>query len=161
MSGLVDWIQGAGLGPAAATFVVCFLSGLVPLINAEIFLIAAAALLGSPLLVVGLAAIAAAGQMAAKLLLFFAARGAIRLPLRRYEEKLVKAQVKIAAWRRRPYLILAVSAVVGLPPFYVVSLLAGALQIRLVPFCAIGFAGRFLRFAAVAALPAVSRLFSS
>jgi len=55
-------------------------------------------------------------------------------------------------WRDRPRWVLWASATFGLPPFYIISLLAGALEIRLRTFCVIGMTGRVLRFSALVAL---------
>ena len=41
------------------------------------------------------------------------------------------------------------SSASGLPPFYVISTLAGALRVSFAAFILVGTAGRFLRFAAV------------
>jgi membrane protein YqaA with SNARE-associated domain len=44
-----------------------------------------------------------------------------------------------------------VSALTGLPPFAVLSVLAGQLRMSLALFLGLGFAGRWLRFAGVLA----------
>ena len=51
-------------------------------------------------------------------------------------------------------MILASSSL-GIPPFYAMSLLAGALGWRFDRFLAMGLLGRFLRFEAVLLLPRV------
>lgn len=56
----------------------------------------------------------------------------------------------VERWQGKPLTLLFVSAVTGLPPFYVVSLLAGILEIRLKWFIAIGLIGRILRFVTIA-----------
>ena len=63
----------------------------------------------------------------------------------------------VARWRdrfeRHPRAVLAtvlVSAVVGLPPFYVVSVAAGAMGLQFRRFVFVGTLGRLLHFAAVA-----------
>lgn len=148
----LDAIQG-GLGIYAGTFVICFLSGLIPVINAEIYLIAVLALAGSPALAVTVTLLAALGQMVAKVLLFFSAQGVLSLPLGRYQAKLERARGRVERWKQKPLLVTFASASLGLPPFYVVSLLAGALEIRFWPFITVGFAGRVLRFGVVALIP--------
>jgi membrane protein YqaA with SNARE-associated domain len=144
----------AGLGLYGGTLVACFVAGLVPVVNAELFLVgvsvwAVTSTAQLPLL----AACAAVGQMTAKVLLYYAGMGVFELPRGRFRERLERARSKIERWRRRPYLIYAISASVGLPPFYLVSLAAGALRIGFRAFCAIGLAGRFVRFAVILALP--------
>jgi membrane protein YqaA with SNARE-associated domain len=49
--------------------------------------------------------------------------------------------------------VIFTSAVSGLPPFYLVSVAAGALRVSLARFLILGASGRFLRFASVVALP--------
>jgi membrane protein YqaA with SNARE-associated domain len=142
------------IGLYGGTFVVCFIAGLVPLINAEVFLVVVATVLVSsaaPLPAVVL--LAAAGQMVAKVVLYYAARGVIATATGKRREKIERAQARIEKWKDRPLWVLAASATFGLPPFYVVSLLAGALKIRLAPFLAIGMAGRTARFAVIVAIP--------
>lgn len=144
---------GAELGIFGGTFVVCFVGGLVPVVNAELWLVTVTLLSSSaaplPLVVV----MAAAGQMLAKSLLFVTARGAVSVPSRgRYRERVERARAAIARWRRRPALLLFASASVGIPPFYVTTLLAGGLGIRFKTFLAVGMLGRLARFGVVVAL---------
>lgn len=144
----------AALGLYGGTVVVCFIAGLVPLVNAEVFLVGVSMFaITSPAQLPLVAACAAVGQMTAKVMLYYAGMGMFELPRGRFRERLERARSKIERWQRRPYLIYAVSASVGLPPFYLVSLAAGALRIGFRAFCAIGLAGRFLRFAVIVAIP--------
>jgi len=53
--------------------------------------------------------------------------------------------------------VVQVSAVAGVPPFYAVSFMCGVLRLPLAAFLAIGTAGRILRFAAVFQFPALFR----
>jgi membrane protein YqaA with SNARE-associated domain len=132
-----------------ATLAAAFLSGFVPLVNIEAYLLGAAALVpgAPPLLVIVPAAL---GQMAAKAVLFLGGRGLIGLPLR-IRERALAVSVHLGT-RRRPALVFT-SALTGLPPFYVVSVAAGMLSFRPGSFLLAGLAGRLLRFGAVFALP--------
>jgi membrane protein YqaA with SNARE-associated domain len=49
------------------------------------------------------------------------------------------------------------SGMVGVPPFYVVTVLAGTLRVSLAEFLLIGTVGRAVRFIALAALPLLAR----
>jgi membrane protein YqaA with SNARE-associated domain len=51
--------------------------------------------------------------------------------------------------------LLGVSAVVGLPPFTATTLLAGTTRMRLSLFVTAGLLGRFVRYSALAAIPAL------
>jgi len=136
-----------------ATLGAAFVSGFVPLVNIEAYILGAAALLpGCPPLVVVVAA--ALGQMAAKTLLFLGGRGLVSLPAGHGERALAMAS-RLAARRRSAPALVFTSALTGLPPFYVVSVAAGFLGFRTGHFLLAGLAGRLLRFGAVFALPAV------
>jgi membrane protein YqaA with SNARE-associated domain len=124
-------------------------SGVVPLVNAELLVVGAAAALpavGVPLV----AAVSTIGQMASKTSLFALARWApAHLP--------AKARRTVSSMRDRVErregtvgsLVLA-SAATGFPPFYGVSLATGALGMRLSSFVLTGSIGRFLRFGVLA-----------
>ncbi len=132
-----------------ATLCAAFLSGFLPFVNIEAYLVGAAALLpgAHPLVVVVAAAL---GQMAAKALLFLGGRGIVSLPSR-LRERALAASTRLGT--RRPPALVFTSALTGLPPFYVVSVAAGLLGFRTGPFLLAGFTGRLLRFGAVFALP--------
>ena len=142
------------LGLYGGTFLVCFLAGLIPLINAELFLAGVSAwAISSTAPLPAIVLLAAAGQMTAKLLLYYAALGVFELPSGKRREKIERARARIEKWKSKPKAVLALSATLGLPPFYLSSFAAGALKIRLRTFCAIGMAGRILRFSLVVAIP--------
>lgn len=143
----------AMLGMYGGTFVVAIVSGLVPVVNLELILIGLVRLAVDdasqlPALVV----LAAAGQMVAKIVLYHASRGMLDLPRGRHRDKIIAARARLEQWRSRPYLVYALSASLGLPPFYLTVLAAGALAIRLHAFLMIGLAGRLVRFAVLVAL---------
>jgi membrane protein YqaA with SNARE-associated domain len=138
----------AMLGIYGGTFVVSMIAGLVPVVNAEVFLITLVRLAvdrSSQLPAIVLAA--AAGQMVAKIGLYRAGQGMFDLPRGQHHEKIEKVRGKLERWRTKPYLVYAVSSVLGLPPFYLTVLAAGALKIRFKAFLGIGLGGRVLRFA--------------
>ncbi len=133
----------------SSAFVASVASGLVPFINAEIVVAAAAvAVPGSQLwLVIGVCAL---GQMIAKAVLYGLARWLPqRLPARAVRH-LERASEKVRRIERAGWSLILVSAVVGLPPFYVVSLAAGTVRVNFAAFLAVGLAGRAIRFAVLA-----------
>jgi uncharacterized membrane protein YdjX (TVP38/TMEM64 family) len=94
-----------------------------------------------------------AGQMTGKALMFWVSRTSTRL-------RSPFVQAAIDRWRRRmerrPGSALAVtfvSALVGVPPFFIVSMAAGALGVAFPRFLAVGAAGRLAHFAVVAFVP--------
>lgn len=143
----------AMLGIYGGAFVVSLIAGLVPLVNAEVFLIGLVRLAIDhpsqlPLLVV----LAAAGQMVAKIGLYHAGRGMLELPRGRYRAKVEAVRARLDDWKTKPYIVYGTSSVLGLPPFYLTVLAAGAMRIRFLAFLAIGLAGRLLRFAVLVAI---------
>jgi membrane protein YqaA with SNARE-associated domain len=122
-------------------------SSLVPLVNAELLLmgLALASPAAAPLLVV----VMAAGQMVGKSALFLGGARLTRSPL----------EGRLARWRldertgRAGAPLIGMSALTGLPPFYLVSVAAPALGVRFRTFLVMGLAGRLLRFAVLVALP--------
>jgi membrane protein YqaA with SNARE-associated domain len=144
----------ATLGLYGGTLVVCFISGIVPIVNAELFLVGLSMwAVKSPTQLPLIVVMAAVGQMTAKVLLYYMGQGLFELPRGRWREKIAHARTRLEKWRTRPYLIFALSATLGLPPFLLVSIAAGALKIGFRAFCAIGLAGRALRFAVIVAIP--------
>jgi len=124
-------------------------SGIVPLVNAEL-LVAGAAVAAPGIGVPLVAAVSAAGQMATKTLLYGMARWApTKLP-RRGREALARASGAVSSKGGTAGSVVFLSAAVGVPPFFGVSLAAGALGVRLRRFLINGTAGRVLRFGAIA-----------
>ena len=125
------------------------ISGVVPVVNAELLVLAAAAtmpLAGLPLV----AAAATGGQMAAKTTLFALARWLPRKLPKRAQAALARASGKLAAKKRGPATLVLASAASGIPPLYGVSLACGALGMRLPTFVIMGCIGRAVRFGAIA-----------
>jgi len=128
-------------------------SALVPWVNAEALLVSGLAVIELPgsasLLVVGVTA----GQMTGKSVIYWVFRAGGRVPQGRLAERLARWRER---WTTRPVrtrLLMFVSAVVGIPPFYVVSVAAGACMVAFADFLVIGLAGRLIHFAFVAQLP--------
>lgn len=145
----------ASIGVPAATFVYCVVAGLVPVFNAEIFLLAVAAMAPTATLP-AVVLLASLGQMVAKIALYYAGQGLLKLPFRRAKVSLDAVRERFERWRSRD-LFFFVSALVGLPPFYATSVLAGSLRFGLARFFALGLAGRAIRFAVIVGLPSVGR----
>jgi membrane protein YqaA with SNARE-associated domain len=140
----------AALGLYAGTFLVAAISSVVPLVAIEVFLVGTTlALAPATAPLPALVLLAAAGQVAGKLPIYYAARGVARAPgPHRARLERVRAW---AARRRGKILVLASSAALGLPPFSLAATVAGALAIPARTFCAVIFAGRALRFALLVA----------
>ncbi len=137
-------------GIYTATFVFASLSAVVPLVNAELFVLGIASTVSKPLLI-PIALVAAAGQMVGKTIIFQTGRGLFgRTGLKD------KVEALGPIFARRPRLgdlLVFVSALTGLPPLYAVSVAAGGLRLSLLRFVTAGFIGRSMRFGAVALIP--------
>lgn len=146
------------------TFGYCIISALVPLVNAEAYLLGVAALTHAPN-VWTLAGCAAGGQMVGKVVYYLAGRGAVRLPrMMRRKQRPGRWAARLERWRERAeerpvYAagLVLLSAFVGLPPFAAISVLAGVVRLPAWLFVPLGLAGRYGRFAALLAIPGLWR----
>lgn len=122
------------------------------MINVELYLVSVSALAPQAALLPVVAA-ASVGQVAAKVLLYGVGRGALRLPTFRDGGRVTAAVERLRNARGGAYSVVFAGALLGLPPFYAVSVAAGVLRIRLSAFVVLGLLGRLLRFAAIFMLP--------
>jgi membrane protein YqaA with SNARE-associated domain len=137
------------------------LSALVPVVNAEVYAVAAAARDTGPVTTLVVVLALAAGQTAGKVVIFEAARlGGSRFARRRAARAATdrrgrwSARIVGALRSRRTGLPLVLcSAAVGLPPLAAVSAAAGVSGQRRWEFAVTCLVGRSIRFAALA-LPA-------
>lgn len=164
-------------GWLCVAFGVAFSSALLPLVSVELFVIGLVA--SSPSmhwLIIG--GVVAAGQVTGKLIYYLAARGSIKLPkllhTRLHRERPPTARrerwrartKRVRMWvdrvrercHRHPHWMTGtygVSSILGLPPFMATTMLAGFVRMRMSMFLTAGLVGRFVRFSAIAAAPAV------
>lgn len=130
----------------SATFVFALVSGVVPwVLNIELYLIAVASLTdASPVAIVGLST---AGQTIAKYILYLAGSGSLNISWIKRQATSKTAET----FTKRPGSgigIVALSSVLGFPPLYPVSLVAGALRLPVVAFVVAITLGRIIRFGA-------------
>lgn len=137
------------------TFVVSVVSALVPLVNAEAYLVALASTtdLSSIWLV---SAVAGVGQTVGKVAWYEAGRRALDWPWVRRKLGTPRAEQRRELWQRRlsarPWAsstVLFASATAGFPPLLVMAVVAGQLHMSRSLFTLIVLVGRTLRFAAV------------
>lgn len=139
-----------------ATLGVSFASALIPLVNVEAYLGAVVATTNGLNLWL-LCITAGVGQMAGKVLWYEAGRRSMDLAWIRRKMSSPKRQGQLELWRSRvqgrPVLsgaVLLASAFVGIPPYAVISVLAGQLRTSFLLFLVTGLVGRTGRFAVVA-----------
>lgn len=137
------------------TFGICLVSALFPLVNAEAY-VGAVAVAYPGAFLWSFAVVAALGQTCGKLLFYLLGQSSLNWRWVRRRIESPKAQARLALWQRRthdnPWTVtglLGASALLGLPPLAVLSVLAGQLRVSLPLFTVVVLIGRTLRFAAV------------
>ena len=138
------------------TYFYCVGSGFIPVMNAEVYLLAVSAA-SSPATILPLIIASGLGQMTAKSVMYLAGRGVLSLPLGKHQERMDAAGKKLQGSRIGPGGFIFVSAFTGLPPFYVVSILAGTLRIKFPVFFLPGTVGRLARFAVIVLFPQLAK----
>lgn len=132
-------VLGAALG--------CAIGGLLPWVNSELVLLAAAVAL-PPTGLTPLVLACAASQMAAKVAVYGVTRWAPeRLP-RRARAALERAE----RYRKRPRLLAAAvffGSAVSVPPFYLVTLASGVLKVPFLVFALAGLGGTAVRYGVI------------
>ena len=135
------------------TFAYACLSGAIPVLNCEVFLLILAVKAPREMLF-PLIITTTVGQMVAKSLLYWAGRGVLKLPKGgRVENVLATLGCNIGGgWRAAAFVF--VSAVIGVPPFYAMSVACGAMRWSFGLFLLFGSLGRLVRFSFVLLVPA-------
>jgi membrane protein YqaA with SNARE-associated domain len=77
----------------------------------------------------------------------------VRMPRGRFSAKLEATLARAHSCRGANSAVLFASASTGFPPFYVMSVASGALNVGFKRFVILGFLGRTLRFTALVMLP--------
>lgn len=149
MTGLESGLVWACAGCFALTVV----SAIVPWVNAEVIVLSLPALAPSRAGLALLVLVATAGQMTGKLAVYWAGRGGSAAPSARVARALDRWRPRLAGSPRRAAAFVVLSSASGIPPFYVTTLLAGALRMELAPFMAAGTCGRLIRFGALVLVP--------
>ena len=147
---MIDWIKDT-LGVYGGTFVLCLLSGLILVVQAEVVVVWATLIaddVGAAILFGVLAGIA---QVLIKIPFYFITRRITHGP--RLAARMAKARERLAKWLHRPLLVTFVSASVGLPPYTAVSLIAGPLEIPFGAYLGVSLVGRILRYVVLALAP--------
>jgi len=134
-------------GTWLTTLGISLLSGLIPFINIETYLVAVAALTPSHAWPVIL--ITTLGQMVAKVILYQGGKHGLRPRAGRFRDKLERAESAMRRHPAGPDAVVVASALTGFPPFYGVSVMAGVLEIPLARFLLVATPPRLVRFAAV------------
>ena len=139
----------ATLGLYGGAFVIGFVAGMFPIVSIEAFLIAATALKLAPggLLLAVLIAVSAIGHQIAKTVTYYAGAGAFELPQGNVKARIEAARARIDRWNKRPKLVMMVAALIGLPPLWLLGIIAKPLMhMSFTTFTVISLAGRLVRY---------------
>ena len=138
-----------------ALVVLGFGSALIPVLNIEAYLAIRAAVSDVDS-IWALALAAALGQMLGKLVWYRLGASSLGWGWVRRKVEKPKAKARLELWRARTHqrpvvagALVLVSGFSGLPPFAVLSVLAGQLRMNVMLFFTLGLLGRWLRFATV------------
>jgi membrane protein YqaA with SNARE-associated domain len=147
-------------------FLLALVASFIPIFSVELALIVSAATGTSIGLLLAQVAVAAVGQMIGKSFYFLGGRSAFQLCECRVHarprglgSRVLGFVTRKARQRRVAVATVFFSASTGLPPFALVSALAGGWRIRLASFFVWGFAGKSARFAGVLLVPGALTLF--
>lgn len=136
--------------------VVSFVSAIFPVVNAELAMVGLVAALPNPNLL-PLVAVATGAQMAGKSMMYWLGRRGGRLTTGRYARAMERWGHRFRGSSWGVGALVFVSSVSGLPPFYLISTLAGAFRTSFASFLVVGSAGRFVHFTALGLFPAAIR----
>jgi membrane protein YqaA with SNARE-associated domain len=149
-------------------FLLALVASFVPIFSVELALIVSAAAGTSIGLLLAQVAVAAIGQMIGKSFYFLGGRSAFQwCECRKHAgpqglgARLLAYVTRKARQRRVAAATVFFSASTGLPPFALVSALAGGWRIRLSSFFLMGFAGKSARFAVMLLVPGALALFQA
>ena len=143
-----------------STAVVGLASGIVPIVNAELYVLFLGAAAPRPLLPVLLVVVTLA-HMGGKSVAYWAGRNFERLPGGRLRRWIAAGRSRFGERRTLGGALLFTSALTGLPPFYALAVGAGVVRYSYPAFLAVGTAGRLLRFGALLFAPAVARVLTA
>src|SRR5690242_17696731 len=129
-------------------------SSVVPVFNMETYIVVAYAKSDATALQIAL--VGSLGQNIGKLVWYYVCRQSLDLPWLRRRIETPRRQAQFERWsafvQGRPAvsgLLTFVSALVGLPPFFAMAMIAGTLRMNVVVFFVAGLAGRTLFFWAI------------
>ena len=135
-----------------ATAAIVTVAGLLPASPGDALLVAVAAA-APPSLLLALVPVATAGHMAAKTAVYRAGCRAPRAIPPRHRPRFERARARLAGRRGLQRLVVLASSATSLPPFYLVTALAGTLGLPLRDFLLAGSVGAAIRFTALLSLP--------
>lgn len=144
-----SWFPLTTTGVYLWCFLLSILSAIFPWVNGEVVLLSLTTLKHSPMDLLVLVLLTSSGQMAGKCILYWTSRGVIPLRSARFSCAVASWKERVERFPSRTLALVFLSSAAGIPPFYVVTILAGTLHVRFTPFFAVGTCGRLVRFGAL------------
>ena len=129
------------------------LSALLPWLNAEVLMLSAMPIAAAHGMVSSLVFAVTLGQMIGKSIMYWLSRNASGAHARRFHGAVERWRSHFEEHPRSTLGLVLVSALLGFPPFYAVSIAAGAFKMRFGRFLTVGSIGRLAHFALLALLP--------
>jgi membrane protein YqaA with SNARE-associated domain len=134
-------------------FALSIVSALVPWVNGEILLLSFAALGRSSLQAAIMVVLASLGQMVGKCVLYWTAQSLVASQSKHMSPRMAGLMKRFKKSSSRPMALVFLSSTVGIPPFYMVTIVAGALRINFNRFVGVGMCGRLVRFGLLVSIP--------
>jgi len=132
-------------------------SAVLPWLNAEVIVLSFAAIASSPLDLAILALTATAGQVTGKGLMYWTGRRAAAIDAPGIAALIDRWRTRVERHAMHPFVWVFVSAVVGVPPLYAITILAGAARLSFGRFLVVTWAGRLIHFGVLVWLPQLAR----
>ena len=143
------WQSSFGLA-VLSCFLWALVSAVLPCVNAEVLVVSLPAIAGSRGELATLLVVATMGQMAGKCIVYYVARRGAMVSSGRISHAVQRWRARALASPHRLVTLVLASSLVGIPPFFVMSAVAGALKVKLGSFLVAGTCGRLVRFTALA-----------
>lgn len=140
-------------GIYGGSMIVAFIAGLFPLFSIEIFLMGLSAFVTRTFATLALCCLLAAiTHQIAKTITYYAGAGALEHG--KMKDRIERNRERIARWNKAPHLILLLGGALGIPPLWILGIVARPLMgIKILPFTLIVFVTRLGRFIVLAAIP--------
>ena len=138
---------------AVVCFALTIASAILPWLSAEIIVLALPAVAHSRSALIALVLVAVAGQMTGKCFVYWAGLKGAKAASPRVARALERWRGRMTRRPSSPTTIVLFSSLVGFPPFFVITAVAGALRLNFPAFLAAGSAGRLIRFGALVFVP--------
>jgi membrane protein YqaA with SNARE-associated domain len=146
-------MDGTVICVAAGYFMLAVVSAVLPWVNGEVLMISAIPIAASRPALAALVVAVSAGQMTGKSVMYWLARLSTGRRPGRWRGVAESWRARLQDRPRSALATTFISSLVGFPPFFVVSIVAGSLGMAFGRFLAVGATGRLIHFAIVAFVP--------